>query len=727
MKTPIEKEGVRSGGKALRRIRYFETQRGILHTAFGADALMQRDRAAAEGVLYGNAYEAREALISKATDRAQLPLWRALGPTFIPYGQTYGIGGNNVPPVSGRCVGIMISSEDRQHLILCSGEGGLWETKDQGKTWRPLTDQMPTLSMGAIAYAPSSPKIVYAGTGEGDTTSLLGLGLLRSDDGGENWRPVSGRDLWGHAIFDIAVDPANSERLWVGTIGTLGKRGRLFGSDNGGQNFTPVPDSATTWDISINPLNSQEIFAATAVGLIRSADGGKTWAMVPEVTTAESEFTRMEVCHAPSYPAIVYAAAVVNNQAILWRRDPSTGVFIIQNPTPLGDSDFAQAGYDFCVAVSPRNPDLIYWGAVSLYMGTLSTNGWDWQNISSRSSGDSIHGDEHHIDFDPSNPDVIYVCNDGGVFRSPNGGANWESLNKGLSIAEFEFLIQLESEDNWLIGGTQDNGTLGCGADGVWNQIALGDGGDCGVDDAKALCYHSYYGMPIERGPVSGPYAFYWDDVSPPVPKDYNALFYPPMDVSPQIVAKAGVTLFVSEDNGDHWEEVNFGGGRNASAVMIFSQKIIFVGTERGRLVRIERARTGWTNATVTALVSPVNGFISDIVTPGTPDKVIWVSCSAIDVVGHVFRSPDGGTNWEDCTGNMPVIPVNAIVVDPKNQERVFAATDHGVYQTQDAGKTWSDFSNGLPNAVVGDMIFHERRRLLRVGTRSRGAWEVNI
>jgi photosystem II stability/assembly factor-like uncharacterized protein len=75
----------------------------------------------------------------------------------------------------------------------------------------------------------------------------------------------------------------------------------------------------------------------------------------------------------------------------------------------------------------------------------------------------------------------------------------------------------------------------------------------------------------------------------------------------------------------------------------------------------------------------------------------------------------------------MPVIPVNAIVVDPKDQQRVFAATDHGVYQTKDAGGKWSDFGNGLPNAVIGDMILHERRRLLRVGTRSRGVWEVNI
>ena len=281
---------------------------------------------------------------------------------------------------------------------------------------------------------------------------------------------------------------------------------------------------------------------------------------------------------------------------------------------------------------------------------------------------------------------MIYACNDGGVFRSPDGGTSWVALNAGLIITEFEFIIQLESQDDWVIGGTQDNGTLGKATNGTWNEIATGDGGDCGVDDAKNLCYHSYYGMtPIERAPVSGSEAFSWDDVSPPVPDGYKARFYPPMDVSREIVAKAGVTLFVSEDNGEHWEEVKFGGGRNASAVMIFNTNTIFVGTERGRLMRIDRASAGWSNATITPLKSPRSGFISDIVIPGTPDKVMWLSYSTLEG-GHVFRSLNGGRTWSDRSGNMPVIPVNAIVVDPKDHQRVFAATDHGVYQTKDAG-----------------------------------------
>jgi photosystem II stability/assembly factor-like uncharacterized protein len=128
----------------------------------------------------------------------------------------------------------------------------------------------------------------------------------------------------------------------------------------------------------------------------------------------------------------------------------------------------------------------------------------------------------------------------------------------------------------------------------------------------------------------------------------------------------------------------------------------------------------------VTQLTSSRSEFVSDIVVLGASKRIIWTSCSAFGG-GHVFRSTNGGKTWGDRTGNLPDIPVNAIVIDPKNQRRIFAATDHGVYQSKNSGTKWTDFSNGLPNAVVGDMILHERRRVLRVGTHNRGAWEVDI
>ncbi len=200
------------GGKALGRIEYFETQRGLPKTVFAGGRVFSASaaprvskkapsrRRTAQVSHYAKANKARISLIPKFAASVHLPVWRPLGPSLIPKGQTYGKGGNNKPPVSGRCSGIMISPTNPQHLVLCSAGGGLWGTLDQGTTWQPLTDQQPTLSMGAIAFAPSSPNIVYAGTGEGDSASQLGAGLLRSADGGQPWQHVPSNDLSGTGI-----------------------------------------------------------------------------------------------------------------------------------------------------------------------------------------------------------------------------------------------------------------------------------------------------------------------------------------------------------------------------------------------------------------------------------------------------------------------------------------------------------------------------------------------
>jgi hypothetical protein len=67
------------------------------------------------------------------------------------------------------------------------------------------------------------------------------------------------------------------------------------------------------------------------------------------------------------------------------------------------------------------------------------------------------------------------------------------------------------------------------------------------------------------------------------------------------------------------------------------------------------------------------------------------------------------------------------LVVDPKNTSVVYAASDRGVLRTRNSGGAWSDFSNGLPNAIVGDLVLHAASRVLRAGTRSRGAWELSL
>jgi photosystem II stability/assembly factor-like uncharacterized protein len=714
-------------GKALERSRYFGLQRGLpapVRPAGDADGAKRAAAAVRSARRVATALLRVEAPAFRAA--AQLPAWRELGPTLIPHGQTYGSGTGARPPVSGRCNAVVVDPADPRHLVVSSAGGGLWGSPDGGATWTPLTDRQPTLVMGALGQAPSAPHVLYAGTGEGDSQIPFGVGLLRSSDSGRTWSHVPCPTLTGIAVYALAVHPADPLQVWIAS--TAG----LHASANGGQSARSVLPGPC-WSVTIHPLNPREMFAAVETGLMRSTDGGATWRSVALAGAGRgARYARLAMVHAPSQPDIVVVAGCIGSRALLWRRATAGGAFAAESvPSKM---DVSQAWYDWCVGISPDDPDRVYWGAIDLYRGQRGTaSGFRWTRISSRGNGgSSIHPDQHGLAFDRGG--LVYACNDGGLFRSRDGGDSWESLNPGLGITEFEYLAQLESDPAWVFGGTQDNGSLAHGDMRRWDQVALGDGGDCAsVDRADApFCYHSFYDMPVERAAATGDHAYDWTDVSPPVPDKYAALFYPPLEACGSVVAKAGATLWVSGDEGAHWDEVRLPTSGDAdpdvaSALAIVGDHTVVIGTASGRLYRVQRG-AGWSDSKVTTLTPLPGAYISDIVALGAAGRTVWVCCSRPPTRGgRVFRSTDGGRTWLDRSSTLPELAVNALVVDPKNSKVLYAATDRGVQRTRDSGASWSDFSNGLPNVIVGDLLLHARLRRLRAGTRSRGAWEVDL
>ena len=716
-------------GKALARQIYFVEQRAIpggVSAAPQDPAQLRKARAARGRIALAAARMAAPSFKAQAASGSGL--WRELGPTLIPHGQTYGEGPGAKPSVSGRCCGILVDRNDPRHLVVCSAGGGLWNSQDGGATWAPLTDGMPTLRMGAIAQSPSVPAIAYAATGDGDGSIPYGIGVLRSSDGGKSWAVAPSQALNGHGSFDLAVDPADPLTLWVAT-----DQG-LYGSRNGGDTLRRVLDEMC-WSVSPHPVNPGELLAAQAAGLMRSTDGGASWRRVDlPGTDASTRYARLEVCHAPGNGAIAYVAGCIDDDQeipLLWRRATATGPFRALNaPSSL---DASQAWYDWCLSVSPADPDTIFWGAIDLFRGRHAAGSMTWLNVSSKKTGDSIHPDQHALAFDPGDPNIVYACNDGGVYRSPDLGRSWASLNPGLGITEFEYIAQLASDSSWLFGGTQDNGSLTLAGSRRWDQVALGDGGDCAaVDRGKAsICYHSYYAMPLEVADASGPKAFAWRDASPPVGKKYPALFYPPMDASETVVSKAGSTVWVSDDEGLNWVEISLPtSGQDppdlATALNLLAGKAIFVGMRSGRLWRIDRGAAGWDAAVPTALGQLGNAYVSDMCIVGASAKTIWATSSRLGAP-RVFVSSDAGKTFVNRTGNLPDVAVNAVTVDSSFPDTAYVGTDRGVYRTTDGGKHWDDISNGLPNAIVGCLVVHAASRTLRAGTRSRGAWELDL
>jgi photosystem II stability/assembly factor-like uncharacterized protein len=663
--------------------------------------------------------------------------WRALGPFGIPNGQTYGTGPGSTTTVSGRVAAIAVDPGDSGHILVGTAAGGIWQTRDGGRTWAPRTDEQPTLSIGALAFDPSDPSKVYAGTGEGNSPYRnLGQGILVSRDGGTSWT-VSARQVFaGIGFYRLVVDPRVGSRLFAATSG-----GAAI-STNGGTSWSLL-HRGLTWDVSVAYHGQElEILLAAQDGLfaLRGSVRGSGFTRVdlPGLPlTLNPRAERMAVAHAPSDPGQAFAFAAARGRAYLWHSPSAQRGFVSvalpSFPIPAQPSidvlDVRQAWYNWFVAVPPGSADVIYLGAFELVKGERVSQGWSWSDISSRAGqGDSIHPDQHAMAFDPQNPDVVYAGNDGGIFRSPDAGGSWQSLNDGLAISEIEYLTQRPDDPDWILAGLQDNGTIRRQGAPGWTQEALGDGGDCATNMANpGVCYHSYYGMSLERSDSRGDRDS-WTRVTPPnsAREQFQQLFYPPLEVNGEVVVKAGEVVCISSNSGATWIKAALPptaeGPSVASALAIPTTDRVLAGTMWGDVFRIDR-HPQW-SGNPTTLIRPRAGWISDLLVSSDMPHRYWATFSK---PGAVFRSDDEGESWIEVTANLPSIPVNAIVNDPSNPDRVWVACDVGVFESRNAGGTWSVFGTGLPNVLAMDLVFYERDRLLRVGTRSRGIWEVSV
>jgi hypothetical protein len=635
-------------------------------------------------------------------------IWQAIGPSLIPKGQTYG---TNRIDVIGRVSSIAVDPKNPKHLLLGAAGGGIWESADTGATWSPRTDQMPSLAIGAIAFDPTAPNKVYAGSGEGNFYANLGAGIYKSADGGTTWSVLAAAPFVGIGFYDLVVDPKDPTVLYAAATNGFYK------SANSGASWS-LKRPGRCWGISVHPGGGLvELLATFADGLFASASAGNTFAAVALPSTPAGAWARLVVDRVATAPDIAYVFGAAGGAAQLWRRSGTTWTKITALPTP--PLDVSQAWYDWYVAAPFDNKNQVFLGAIDGFRGSLSGSTWTWTDIT-KQGNNSIHPDQHCLTFSPDSSKIIYAGSDGGIFRSANSGATWAPLNKGLGITEVEFLASDPNTWKWLMAGTQDNGTIRFTGSTVWDHIADGDGGDCGVNQLSPnTVYHSYFNVTLERSDNKGDT---WTGLAPP---SVPSLFYPPVEVFGSTVAIGATSLVVTRTGGPPWTTVALGLSANefASAMRDIDANTILVGTTAGRMLKLSWSGAAWNK---TQLTSPAPRYISCIaVDPANPQR-FWVAISQVGG-GLVFRSDNAGASWVNCTAGLPNIPMNAVVVDPANFKRVWVAADVGVYQTVDLGSSWASFSNGLPNAMAADLIFHKQDRMLVCATRNRGVWVMSV
>ena len=643
--------------------------------------------------------------------------WRPLGPEII---ESYTIS-------TGRVSAVVVHPADMDVIFAGGAQGGVWRTEDAGVSWRPLTDHECSLAMGALALDPVDPDIVYAGTGEQhfSADSYYGCGILRSSDGGESWtrlgEGVLTGPMGGTTISRVVIDSATAGTLDATTV-YAATEGGLFISTDSGAGWTRVLDGVVT-DVLVHAGDREVVFAALAEGeektghatLHRSGDGGLTWQVVdPGLGVLP---WRAQLAQSPSSPDILYLSAGETGGVVMARSSDGGDSW---TRASAGGVRCGQCWYNQSLAVHPTDPDVVYFGAVLLYR---SLDGGETFSTIGRVD---IHVDQHVLTVDARAPDMLLVGNDGGVYRSPDRGDTWESLNTNLSLTQFYAGVSIHprAEAISVLAGTQDNGTVQGDGDLSWPQVMGGDGGFTALDPR----FDRRWAETQWRGGTGGPrrsddggsFRFRGHGID----LGDDALFIPPLVMDPfdpDVLYFGTERLYRTVDGGERWEPVTEAPAGRISAIALSRSdaRVVYFGTSESDVVVTRDGGGSW--RTVSGSL-PMR-YVSDIAVHPHDPATAYAVFSGFGT-GHVFATRDYGTSWSDITGDLPDHPVNAVLLDPSELSRIYIGTDLGVFSSQ-AGGSWARLGEGLPMVAVFDLAVEPAAGVMVAATHGRGAFAL--
>jgi photosystem II stability/assembly factor-like uncharacterized protein len=659
--------------------------------------------------------------------------WVQLGPTAIPKGQTYS---SARPFVTGRVTSILVHPTDPQTIYVGSAQGGVWKTEDGGKNWVAKTDNEASLAIGALSVDPGDPLVLYAGTGEGNFSgdSYYGNGVLKTTDGGTSWTTLAQATFTGTRFSRIAVTPGATSRLFAAT--GLG----VYRSTNGGVSWTKMssglPAGASATDVAIDSSTPTTVYAAFyGQGIYKTTNGSAatpTWTKLAG-GLASSGFSRISLGVSPTSPLIVYALMADGSGNLIDKFFRTTNGGTNWTSIALPGGNIGKQGfYNINVAVDPTTPDIVFLSGVSVWKATRNSASGAWTITD---VGGPIHPDNHAFAFDQINHLVVYAGNDGGIYKSTDGGVTWtDTVNEGLCITQFEFMADHPTSDAVIFCGTQDNGTEQFRNSPVFYHSDDGDGGYTAIDQTQPNnVLSTYYKASPKRSTQGGKFGT-WFSVSSGIVGD--ALFYPPMamdETNPNNLAFGTdrINLDSAQGTGGWPVKVSLPGMTgNVSAIHYVNSTRIYVGTTTGKVYKLTKSGSSWTATPLGA--APLPGqWIWDIAARPDDINTLVVVMSGFGI-SHVWRGAvpaSGAATWTNISGSgagttLPDIPVNALAIDPLAPNTYYIATDVAVYRTTNGGATWTQFSQGLPNAAVFDMRLHNPSRLLRAATHGRGMWE---
>jgi hypothetical protein len=679
--------------------------------------------------------------------------WSSAGPTNL----------------NGRVTAITIDPKDNQRIYAATF-GGIFRSLDAGRRWQRVSDDWLATVFSAVAVNPADTSEIFAGGGDKDMNpSYTGDGLWRSNSSGApgTWSKVTPTLFNNSVIYRVRVDPDGGHDVYVAATNGLWKGVRDAANNIAFSRVCQDPVAlagcmdAVVDDVAIDfSKTPRRIYAAVRAasgtfsrGIYRF-DGGQWVKKDSGIDTSDTEVILLGL--ALSNPDVLYAK-VTNKTSGMHQGFYKTTTAGDAWTMTLDSAKLNDAGdfswFNNTVEVDPTNENRVIASGGWPY---LTTNGGEtfvniWRGMDPDYAVE-VHGDTHTAAFDPFNPNIVYVGNDGGIDKSTDMSDpkwHWIDSSHGMVASMFWNLTSNRAYPTTIAAGAQDNGINITFGNRTWYKPVWCDGFEVGTDAGNPVTLFASCngGLTEFTNPIPGTVGGGSTVVfGMPVPKGPLAT-----DVGTSgraIAASAGATACAAErivttTDGKTWTltNTNFPAGARVAALAIapnssFSTFLVAVKPPNPKdcpgmsftpfVTWTNNGGASWNPAfglpgffVSSVAFDPQNNARAYVLHEGLNNKMYMATS------GFVFSSITGS--------GLTALPSGAtrMAVDPWDANVLYAATPVGMFRgvitLSPLTATWSPFDEGLPDGLDVNEVWADPSGILTIGTFGHGAYRRDV
>lgn len=527
-----------------------------------------------------------------------------------------------------------ISSQTSNTLFLTTKGDGIYKSEDGGSSWLKVNQGLEALDIDLVAISAKNPEVVLAAGTEG--------GLYKTENGGENWEKV----ISDIKVTAITYFPEHKDQIVIGD-----RQGNLYLSKDEGYNWQPLVNIANSGEIraialSPNFVSDKTLYVGTEkAGILKSVDGGISFSKV--------------------------------------NRDLSDKSIVSLSVSPTSRTDYTLFASTWHEVFFQSNDKGRSW---KKYHKGLTTD---------PQAAEFKRPNFSDLEISNSDEKTMFLAGYDGLFKSTNGGRNWQEVDTLSSI-----IVDLELSPDYNNDSTVVVGTY------LWGHYLSNDGGATWKPINKGA----------EEGRPNG------------IVRVFDIVFSPNYSEDNTIFSTTWYRLLKSTNRGKYWQEFNPMGKSEKFTLAVSpsfaSDRMIYLGTQKGRILRSidggkNFSRIGNLGQDVYSLLISPNFSVDRTIFAGVRDGV--------------FKTVDGGATWRSAGEGIATeeseAPILTISPSYKVDRTIFAGSSQGVFKTEDGGQSWErlagdTYGNNVHIEAIALSPDYQTDRTLIVSSRGKGLFK---